>query len=68
MKNKANENRKAHWLDVTGELWSRLGLKQYQCSACGYETGIRTDRCFNCEAEMNEEQECENLRSKKICR
>lgn len=53
----ANENRKAHWLDVTGELWSRLGLKKYQCSSCGFETGIRTDRCFNCEAEMYEEQE-----------
>lgn len=63
----ANENIKAHWLDVTGELWSRLGLKQYQCSSCGYETGIRTDKCFNCEAEMNEKQVCENLRSKKIC-
>lgn len=56
MKNKANENRKAHWLDVTGELWNRLGLKNFRCSSCGYETGIRTDRCFNCEAEMNEEQ------------
>lgn len=53
----ANENRKAHWLDITGELWSRLGLKQYQCSSCGFETGIRTDRCFNCGAEMDEEQE-----------
>lgn len=52
----ANENKKAHWLDVTGELWSRLGLKQYQCSACGYETGIRTDKCFNCCAEMDEEK------------
>lgn len=28
MKNKANESRKTHWLDVTGELWSRLGLKK----------------------------------------
>lgn len=53
----ANESRKAHWLDITGELWSRLGLKQYQCSYCGFETGIRTDRCFNCGAEMDEEQE-----------
>lgn len=61
MKNKANESRKAHWLDVTGELWSRLGLKKYQCSACGFETGIRTDRCFNCEAIMDKEQECEIL-------
>ena len=41
MKNKANENIKAHWLDVTGELWNRLGLKKYQCSASGFETGIR---------------------------
>lgn len=52
----ANENRKAHWLDVTGELWSRLGLKNFRCSACGYETGIRTDKCFNCNAEMDEEK------------
>lgn len=56
MKNKANESKKAHWSDVTGELWKRLGLKQYQCSSCGFETGIRTDRCFNCEAIMDEEQ------------
>lgn len=52
----ANENRKAHWLDVTGELWSRLGLKKYQCSACKYETGIITDKCFNCCAEMDVEE------------
>ena len=52
----ANENRKAHWLDVTSELWNRLGLKHYKCSSCGFETGIRTDRCFNCEAIMDEEE------------
>lgn len=52
----ADENRKAQWSDITGELWSRLGLKQYQCSSCGYETGIQTDRCFNCDAEMDEEK------------
>lgn len=52
----ANENRKAHWLDITGELWSRLGFKHYKCSACGYATGIRTDKCFICGAEMNTEE------------
>lgn len=52
----ADENKKAHWIDVTSELWSRLGFKHYQCSACGFETGIRTDKCFNCCAEMDEEK------------
>lgn len=52
----ANENRKAHWLDVTGELWSRLGFKHYQCSACGFETGIKTFKCFICGAKMNTEE------------
>ena len=53
----ANENNNtAHWIDVTSELWSRLGFKHFQCSACGYATGIKTDKCFNCGDEMEETQ------------
>lgn len=52
----ADENKKAHWIDVTSELWSGLCFKHYQCSACGFETGIKTDKYFICGAEMSTEE------------
>ena len=46
----------AHWIDLTNELWKKLGFKHYRCSACGADTGIKTKKCFRCEAEMDMEE------------